>query len=158
MDLIEFLENVGCDVEMNIDRVNHGGCSVFASLMVEYLTRNGIRARGISAGYSGKYNSIAVARKNVRKSCDLKRVIDMTHVGVEFYHAGTRYHCDSRGVVMAHSCFDGMPVHRGRLTREELKSIANTPGHWNPQFDRKQIPKMKKIFARNFARFGEVEV
>jgi hypothetical protein len=151
-----FLTNLGKKINSDFPCLNMGGCCVYAALIAEKLKENGVNANGVVVACFDSPFSVAVARKGVNDIGSLREWNDngvaFNHVVLEFTVEGKRFRYDSAGVVEAKNGFRGDPIYSGRLKLKELQALATSDG-WSTRFDRKDIPKLKKIIDIEFASF-----
>ena len=157
MNITAKLDLLGKEVSRRYPWLNHGGCCVYAAMIVAALHKHKIKATGIVASWSAEsLNKSGVTidkvREGIKKNTHTEwnnNGVNFSHVGVEFeYKAKIRthkYHYDSHGVKKAGKTLDLMPIYSGRLNLEELKTLAGTKRGWNDTFDRKDIPALRKL-------------
>ena len=157
MDIIAKLNALGKEVASRYPNINNGGCCVYAAMIVQALHKHKIKATGIVASSSAVYlNAAGVSIDTIREGLGKnthtewnKNGVRFSHVGVEFeYRAQIRSvkrHYDTAGVHLAGKKLDGMPLYKGRLSLEELKVLAGTKNGWNDEFNRKDIPAIRKL-------------
>ena len=140
-------------VDHNIVRVNSGGCAVFAAFMGQCLEKYGTVTIAVGNDESAT-RSLDVLRTNIDVNV-LEEWSDndvyLTHVIIEFTYKGVKYHIDSTGVHKPRlTTYSGdFWILDGRLSVSEITSLASDTS-WNHQFDRKQIPKIKKMINTGF--------
>lgn len=149
MSIIEKLDELGEVVSDLYPNINNGGCCVFAAMVVNELQKQGIKASGIVID-SGARSSIHI--DEVRPLIKTNTVnewqnngVFFWHVAVEFTMGNKKHHYDTGGVKKATNAFGGIPVYKGRMKLEEMKSIAARQPGWNPAFRRKDIPAIRKL-------------
>lgn len=152
MDFIEYLDEVGKNVNRRWPYINYGGCCVFASIVGNILQSKGLKVKGIVAAYSAEYRIKPIwwMRRSVSNNSVPeweRRGLDFNHVGIEFHHSGQKWHYHSKGSQIASKIFDNMPIFRGRLTVEEMIELAGDEEGWNNSFDRRQIPAIEKYLT-----------
>lgn len=158
--IVDHLNALGAEAELKIEYLNHGGCCVFAALIARELQNKGYKASGVVVSYGAEEseNSVSKARKMVANNTVYEwndKALYFSHVGVEFKIDGFKHRYDSYGVVGSRAKLMNMPAYRGRLTVVEMEELAADTG-WNPQFNRKQIPKLKRIVKKHFAKIEAV--
>jgi hypothetical protein len=147
-------------VENKFPLLNWGACCVFASEVGKHLAKtksfNKVKIRVADPTAREGY-TISKARKNNHNNCCYdwnKQGIYFGHVIVELLYRKKRYHIDSSGVHLAMrtdpSCY--LPLYRGHLTIEEATVLASDKRGWNPTFNRKNIPAVKKTIASFFKK------
>jgi len=155
MDLVRTLNQLGKDVKQKYPYINNGGFCVYAAIVSTELRKKGIDARGIVASWMAEDSSTTIdeARKHVKGntvSAWNRNNIYFYHVGLEFEYKGKTRHYDTKGVKMAKAKFDEMDIYKGRLTHAELKALASRQDGWNSQFNRKDIPAIRKLVRSHF--------
>lgn len=162
MDIVAKLNKLGNDIKERYPRINHGGCCVYAAMVVAALKKHDIDAKGIVASYgagkpkwmSNDIATITKARKNVQKN-DIHEWqangISFSHVGVEFKVGGEKKHYDTDGVRKAGKILDDMPIYTGRLEYIELRALAGKKAGWNTSFNRRDIPAIRKLVKSRLA-------
>jgi hypothetical protein len=156
MNIITKLDRLGKEVNRRYPYINHGGCAVYAAMIVQALRKHKINATGIVASYSAEWMpagaSIDTVRENITKNSHKewnRNGVRFSHVGVEFDHTTktrtVKKHYDSYGVRKAGKELDDMPIYKGRLLLVELRALAERKTGWNESFDRAQIPELRKL-------------
>ena len=146
MDLLNQLNILGDRVNSAHDRINSGGCCVFAVLVAKELIKRRIRARIIVGGYCPDVN-LQEVRMKIKDPGDYREWHDndvyFAHVGVEFVYKGNVYHYDTNGVRPAGSTLERWRVHNGRMRISWAARLADRPEAWNYCFDRNEIPEIE---------------
>lgn len=163
MSLIVLLNELGSEANNRFSTLNRGGCCVFAGLVAAELDARGYPVQGRVAAYkAGTPNppTITEARKWVKTNTPAEwnaYGIVFGHVGIEFYDGENTYLYDSNGCVDPEELLDGMHSFEGRLTTLELNELWQNNGplngysiSWNTNFDRNNIPDLKKLVERHF--------
>lgn len=157
MNIIAKLDLLSKEVTRRYPWLNHGGCCVYAAMIVDALHKHKIEANGIVASWSAEsLNKSGVTIDKIREGIKTnthtewnRNGVSFSHVGVEFEYKvkirTTKRHYDSRGVRKVGKELDGMPIYAGRLTLQELKILAGTKKGWNDTFDRRDIPELRKL-------------
>lgn len=167
--LIRFLKDLGKEVNCSITNVNYGGCCVYASIVSEQLVRKGYGVGGVCSWYGYSEMDIDSARNNILRDQDCRRFFAQNQYihklwedqGVNFGHVATavflqngrRILHDSVETVLAKTTqveFRKKPIAKGFLYPNEMKALADDSSEWNPDFNRKQIPAMKRIIKEKF--------
>ena len=156
MDIVKKLNHLGEEVKMKYPHINCGGCCVYAAMVVAALKKHDIEGKGIVASYwagspgwmSTDVATIDKARKKIQKN-DINEWqsngISFAHVGVEFTVDGVKRHYDTDGVRKAGKLLDSMPIYTGRMEYIELRALAGSKKGWNPSFNRKDIPALRRL-------------
>jgi hypothetical protein len=144
------------EVSNQIERVNNGGCAVYAAHVGYHLKYiRGLKDVVLRVGdycSDDGNRSIESFRKKVKSNAaprDWNRAgVYFGHVILEFRYRGKLYHYDSAGGVVRASdvtVLNEYPLYDGHMTVEEGLAIASVSEGWNKMFDRKQIPKLIKL-------------
>lgn len=159
MNLIDEVDDLCRKINKRVNRINSGGCAVFAALMGQCLEQYG--RVGIAVGTDErKTASIDKARKNIEEN-----VVDewndndvwFAHIVIEFEYQGNKYHVDSTGVhdvSMLTHCGE-YTILKGRLTVHEVTELASQTHGWNYAFERSQIPTIKQLIDSGFKKMFE---
>lgn len=152
--LLDHIDGLCKKVHNNTSRINAGGCAVFAAFMAQCLEKYGLVSIAV-----GTDEDEGISIDAVRNDIDTNDVhnwnskgVYFAHVVVEFEHQGAKYHIDSTGVHDAYpETHSGhYPILEGRLTVQEVTELASCNSGWNWCFDRKQIPKIKRMINDGF--------
>lgn len=159
--IIDKLNNLAWKADTQINGLNAGGCAVFAYEVAKRLNELGIPAKGVVAmsqwalpSRKSKWPSVAKARENIRDVGDglewSDNGVDFHHVGVEFTIDGVKYHYDSNGVTGAKPWLNRhhWKVIPGRLSTDDLEKLVANRWNWNPEFDRRQVPKIHNMVEK----------
>jgi hypothetical protein len=153
MFLFDQLRGLGAEVMEEYPRINQGGCCVFASLVAQALERKEIPVRGIVCMfYVAKDLNVDEVRP---KLADPGNPADWSyhgiyfnHVGVEFVYDHDDYHYDVENLGHARPSLDTYNVIDGRLSVQELTWLAARSEAWNSGFDRRGIPRIKRLVKK----------
>ena len=158
MSLIGQLNKLGKAVNEKYPTINYGGCCVYAAIVAEALLLRNIKVRGIVSSYDAEdfndHNTIDNIRPYIKHHVLWRwqdNGISFSHVGLEFEINGKLRHYDSKGVKMASDFFDYMPIYKGRLQAYELVKLASRAQGWNSSFNRRHIPKIRKMVQEYLA-------
>ena len=141
------------DVRDNIELLNNGGCCVYAALVGRVLENMGYEVRGCTSGWASVSVNIDEVRpliKNRKKRVQWRDMgVPFNHVMLEVKLNGKWWMYDSCELVLSDSTniFAHKHVLTGRFTIEELEWLSTRDNHWNPMFNRRQIPKLKRLIA-----------
>jgi hypothetical protein len=136
--------------DAGIKDINAGGCCVYAALLGEALKQRGDKFRiVVDGGIWGGNISIPRARRNIKNTASVR---EWNANDVNFYHVFLEVKDDRgewRGVDgegEAHA------MHRlpGFLPLPDAQLLAATEDGWNDWFNRKQIPKLRRIIHKHF--------
>lgn len=167
MNIVTKLDQLGVEVLRRYPDINSGGCCVYAAMIVAALHKHKIKAQGIVASWNAERMNYAGASIDTIRHYIVKNTltewedngISFSHVGVEFEYKGlirkTKRHYDTSGVRPAGKMLDSMPIYKGRLDLNELRTLAGRKDGWNSTFDRKQIPALR-TFVKNFLAVDKV--
>ena len=159
MDIIQFLDELGTDIDSSFDYIDYGGCCVYAAIVGKELINRGFNVEFV------------VADSNVEKGMNLNKIRNQVtnnsiqewnhngvyfgHVFIELSYKNKRYFWDSSGVSKASNkdptC--GLSVIPGRLNLEEVTYLARSSNGegWNKRFKRTQIPNMRRMIKKAFS-------
>lgn len=136
-------------VEDNHDSINQGGCGQMAVILYEALENvvDDIRF-AIMGGWEGIKNIDDLRPHLTRFTVDeLERHgVENCHVWIEFKWKGRWYAVDSRDGIVSrrHAHIHWGKPHKGSPTLDEMRTYTKGGG-WNPWFDRRQVPSMRKM-------------
>lgn len=152
-NLLDTLNQLSEELTENFERINLGGCCVVAGYLGLFL-RHHVPTRIRVSGY-GEVVDLHEVRDNTNNSLDKDdwdcEGVAWYHVVVEFEHEGKLYRVDSDGVQEAEGeRFDGRPLYSGDITISEAIAFGRQAWGWNPDFDRDQIPDMRRTITRTF--------
>ncbi len=159
-NIVDTLNRLGHAAETSVNYLNKGGCCVFAALVGRELVNRGYVVKGVVVSFGpreGKCRLDDVRRRTGNTDLvDWYNDLSFNHVGIEFRADGRTRRYDSNGVVGGSDPLLHMNAHPDRLTVEELEAFAADP-NWNTCFDRKQIPKLKKLVKQYFRDVTKVD-
>lgn len=130
--------------------INCGGCGLMAAIVGKELEKIGIPCEVIAKG-----NPVDKTRYTIQ---DKKNMLEWESIGVDFGHLALRlklgrkiYSWDSNGLWdgSKNAVYCTYPFGKG-LTVRECNAVASSKFGWNEMFDRKKVPALKKIVAKNF--------
>ena len=130
--------------------VNSGGCGVVAAMLAKELRKY----TSVDVVVCNNYGARSIT--DLRKACSnieewYSSGFSVTHMWVEFEFLGERLAIDSTGIHPAAYLYDDWgDTLDGALTEKETDELL-AADHWNPMFDRKQIPDMEQYVSDNFA-------
>lgn len=147
------------NVVADIDRMNAGGCAVFAALVARRLNKIGVKAK-VRVGDVFCWGQSKKQFKNAKKK-GAKTLEDYRNNGIGFWHlvveiteGKQKYHFDSESLVPAKEnlvLFPQAEFYEGAISPAECLTLARSKD-WNYMFDRKQIPalikKLNEVFRR----------
>ncbi len=152
--LLKFLH----EVKENYPDINAGGCAVLAGNLGRVLERwFSVRGKVLSYYSEGhEVNSISEARENLRRNTIADwnaQGIDFNHILLEVDFSDGPYLVEASQVA-AHGDFhfhhESVPL-EGSLTVQEVYQLGSRETGWNKNFDRGNIPALRKDI-RNFAK------
>lgn len=140
-DLLAKYDKVIKDVTKKVKHVNRGGCGVFALELGNVLKQNKIKFK-----YVMLFRHIASEDKDYFKTLmennmvsDFNSEASWTHIVVK---VGKKY-------IDGEEMLD-KPKHKGIPMNEDfLNNLIKQKSYWNPMFDRKQKPTIKKILEKH---------
>lgn len=144
------------EIESKYPDINCGGCCVFAALIGKYLEKQGIPVRIRAASMDGDNGAnLTEIRKEIRRNNIFvweNYGVEFNHVIVEFDYKGETYHCDATGVHYEDSVDPafGWYLQDGYISVKDAAELAKAKSGWNPTFDRKLIPSLRKMVDNFF--------
>ena len=138
-------DNIINDISNKVNRVNCGGCGLYAKMLGDVLKANNI-----------KFDYVMLFRQSVTYDKQLKAYIDNNDVEeVNNYHwshimvkIGKRY-VDAVGVFNS-PMFNGMVLETKKINGDFLETMLEQKHMWNPTFKRKtEMPKIKRILKKH---------
>jgi hypothetical protein len=138
-------DNIINDISNKVNRVNCGGCGLYAKMLGDILKANNI-----------KFDYVMLFRQSVTYDKQLKAYIDNNDVEeVNNYHwshimvkIGKRY-VDAVGVFNS-PMFNGMVLETKKINGDFLETMLEQKHMWNPTFKRKtETPKIKRILKKH---------
>lgn len=152
------LKELGQNVMEQFEYINQGGCCVFAALVGKKLQEYfPVRIRASNNYHGYRIRDLNEIRPNLEDNTIWEwynEGIDFNHVIIEFDYKGKTYHMDSTGVYKAGKRDPSFKyvLYKGYLTVEEAAELAKQKD-WNPTFDRKLIPTLRKTVDNFFKGF-----
>lgn len=156
MNILEKLKIISANANAEVSSINYGGCAVMAAIVGEELEKHGIRVEGVP-----NYGNPALVRKNKTNTHKFNmrmwenNGIGFGHVALRFRYNERTYTWDTDRLVRSSKefgypeCFTETRFGQG-LTIKELKRLSWADGDWNTEFNRKDIPKLKRIVKNVF--------
>jgi len=154
-DLNELME----DIHKRFYDINYGGCGAMAAiignvLQDRYEIRVAISPSSMSSNNLGALTFDDI-REQVRDNCDNEGInnwhaygVGFGHLWVEFKYRNKWYAIDS-GNCVPHKKFEGYrKKYNEYMTLEDVNILGDNADGWNREFDRSQLPKIKKIVIR----------
>lgn len=159
MLLERFLIHVGQEVMSQIYSLNKGGCCVYAALIAQrirkYFPFVRVYLRVID---DMRKATIYGARQNVKANtleCWNSNGLEFGHVMLQIRYKDVNLLCDSECMENYKSALESLPywivMHSGSITIKEALELSKD-NHWNHEFDRRQIPELKRIIRQEFRR------
>jgi len=140
-------------------RINWGGCAVVAAILAYYLKPlvDEVKIRSYG-GWSGS-GDVDAARQKIQSNTVREwnqQNIYFSHVWVEFKMKGHWYAIDAEGLHSRKEMWRlwGKP-NPGAFSLSEMRELAKVKTGWNSSFNREQIPKMKRMVAKQFKAIAE---
>ena len=157
-EIIVKLEKISKLANSYVKNINYGGCAVMAYLVSKELEKSGIEVEGIVPNSNPKQ-----ARGKAPKPHKFDANWWESN-GIDFNHVAIRFKLGKKVYT-----YDTDQLHKGSLNfgedlrytaggkfgtgfnTKELKKIASTGGgYWNKDFNRRDIPKLRKIVKEVF--------
>jgi hypothetical protein len=138
-------DNIINDISNKVNRINCGGCGLYAKMLGDILKENNI-----------KFDYVMLFRQSVTNDKQLKAYIDNNDVDeVNNYHwshvmvkIGKRY-VDAEGVFDS-PMFSGIRLETKKISEVFLETMLEQKSMWNPTFNRKtEKPKIKRILKKH---------
>jgi hypothetical protein len=155
------LENIATEIENSIECMNWGGCAVYAVEIVKRLHAIGFKnAKLRTYGYS--YNTKGIIINSVEQDLlatngRLPRLgSEWNDNGVWFNHVRVEWQnrlWDSEGITSLRygKSWRFSVLQSGDISVSAVDLLCKLQCNWNDSFDRKQIPKVKRIMDKHFA-------
>lgn len=167
--IFDRLEELAYHASQHIDRLNCGGCAVFAHMVGDRLYRMPVGDQSIELlgyavnGWCRAYVpsvSATYLPATVEVSIDeLRHIVKdrwcartwnkaglkLSHIGAELRIDGMDYIFDSSGIALSDDHPEFVDRVPGRLERTELMLMALQPLGWNTKFDRQQMAFIKSL-------------
>ena len=150
------INNILRNADDKFNYINYGGCGVMAYILARQFSKV-TQTRIVSN--CGRANAINIVRKEIANNTmvidDLYNIF-INHAWVEFKVNGRWYGVDSDGIrkMKDMHIVNGKPA-AGGFSIKEMHLININKIGWNPQFDRGQIPGMKRMINRKLNKiFG----
>lgn len=160
--LIPKLRELGRRVnELTDNRVNYGGCCVYAAAVAERLQELGLKHVECIASVDDWFDHVG-AVEDARNNLIADEVyaegengpldwgyagLSLHHIAVRFKHNGRWYTHDSDTVIHGRDTFgkNGYGATPDGLTPLEARAMADDPDGWNSTFDRRDIPAIRRL-------------
>lgn len=156
MSILKFLKDLGKELENNFTCLNYGGCCVVAGYVALHLRHYcpdlKIRVNG-DWGTPNDYNSF---KQSLNNTLDPDEWRDngavFPHVLIQFKYKNRNYLIDSEGVYKTKE-WPGLV--KGWLSVNEAIALGSTPRGWNTDFDRDQIPAIRRTITKMFKEYKD---
>ena len=146
----------------HVEKINNGGCGVFAALVAARLKKAKIPAR-VKVGQMDSYfcsrtdkKALIKAKRNGASSASdfYDNDVRMDHLIVEVGKGKEKIHFDSQNLIPAakKTVLFNATVLEGCLVPKQALVVANSR-NWNPTFNRKQIPQLTKSINKVFKKY-----
>lgn len=162
-DFLNCVQNIqDTIIEEGIERINWGGCGVFAVALIERMLNAGIPKDEISLVVYG-YNGNRINLNDVETELDEHKInkYDLhtwNDAGVNFGHVMVGWNDHVFDCEMSPDSIEnnqtweyGYSMYSGSIGLEVMRELAYNGTDWNTVFDRTQIPKIENIIDRCFA-------
>lgn len=151
--------------------INYGGCAVYTAAVAKELTELGCHVSvAVSTSWRDDDEDIDLrtARSNIRENGGkVTSIVSWNDEGVWFGHVFIELHdpdkdeswfVDTTKIVAATTGRD--PTYKwkpypGRMTLMEVEAIASRQTGWNEEFNRRNIPAIKRLIKRGFKRLKQ---
>lgn len=161
-DLFQRLADLGGRAnQLCNNRLNHGGCCVYATLIAEQLEKMGLATELVVCNMPDGIWTSPMPTKTITETrlflnsaglCvgdsmnwQQHGQVYFNHVLVRFLHEGELYLLDSNEVTFDATQFRGMTVLPGGLTIIEGLALSHNRFNWSSRFDRKYIPSLAQL-------------
>lgn len=172
--ITDALRDLSSALSDEYEYINWGGCAVMATIVGRALERIGIPCEVVSPASTEYWDASApnVARRELGKSARNATAYDWDRAGLSRRHLALRFRLDGReytwdsdglyeaaGVYVHwfgtgdHRC--DYPFGHGLSTREAGK-LSRNKHEWNPTFDRRTLPALRRIVRQHFHQLKEV--
>jgi hypothetical protein len=159
-DIFEKLKTISNKANDQVDKINYGGCAVMAYLVGKQLEDMGIEVEGIVPGTNPKQARMGVSRSHKNDAFWWEQNgINFNHVALRFKVGGKVYTYDTDQLHKGSLKFGedlryraGCKFGNGFNIKELKKIQATGDGYWNTDFNRKDIPKLRKIVKEVFTQ------
>lgn len=157
-EFVNILTRLGVRIKENYPNINKGGCCVFASYVAEILYEKGyyVSIRVFDSESTGNINEVRKLKNTIDDKNPMylynEENIYFGHVMLELEVNQTRLLYDTDGFD-TNTYSDKIP---GRLSLEEARRGSSIKNNWNEAFDRKDIPKIKKIIDYYLNQIAEI--
>ena len=153
MSLIHKLNELAEELIGNHPAVDHGGCCVVAAQMAKHLSRHvPVNIIALHCPWEEDGNrDLNEIRPNINPlSMDdwYENGIDFHHILIEFKHGNRWFVFDATSGVEPRKGVERRR-HDGSFTLEEATALANEDD-WNPEFDRDEIPVVRRRVTKFF--------
>lgn len=144
--------------------INDGGCGVFAYHMAKRLEQYMPIKLRVYANI--KQEDMDTIRLKIIETkgkvgniyCWNRHDFYFGHIVIEIEFNGQVYHYDANGLHLITNNFhpEYNYLSSGYLHLSELEELIKVPHYWNDEFDRKEIPILKRRIKRFFSAFIEL--
>lgn len=141
------VNEIALGARAKFDYINYGGCGMLAYIFARQLIKV-VPTRIVMYGNTNV--SIDEIRPHVTNNSYtewMNHGMSIGHTWVEFKVGRTWYAIDTDHGVVPHKKFRKYQgtVTDGEISLDEIKGMAHDPNGWNEQFDRDQIPAIKRF-------------
>ena len=154
--ILDELQDFAVEMDEKYPNMNFGGCCVFASLfakrMIDLIPTIKIVVEDRVTGNSCSIDDVRNNIENNTVNDWYDNGIDFTHVLIQFEYQGEIFWYDANGI---HTDMVEFELVDGYLGILEALELVNDNEGWNPSFNRKDIPNIKRDiynFHRRFKR------
>lgn len=141
---------LGAVAKTRIPNLNKGGCGVFAHAVAKELRELGVESEVVVNDYGDDFqeflDSLKALQEGAGNHWDFAGWLD--HLGVRFKLGGKWFTYDSDALLEGREWFGfnpALPATEKGLTPEQAGILVREVGCWNPTFNRRYIPKVRKL-------------
>ncbi len=159
----DVLDAISYDVDNQIENINRGGCAIYAVELAKRLEAVGVknyRIRTYTDNDRGAKTNVTNVEKQVFNTSLPKSTEKWYANDVYFYHVRLEWSgiaWDAAGAISANKAKTWNEwYHRqtGHISRKAMEMLISFKANWTPIFDRKQVPKLKRIMDKHFKNAG----
>lgn len=153
MSIISKLKKFGRGVTKDHPNLNFGGCGVYAYILGEHLKKMGFEVKCFATQEELLFDSLTY-KKFILSNRQGMSIWDWENYGVDFNHIGLAVKVEkywylhdaniTKRFYKTTKEFDGEYLLPEFFEVDVIKKIASKPYGWNPQFNRNEIPLIKK--------------
>lgn len=152
------LNAIASEVQSDIHYINNGGCAVYAVELAKRLDAIGFSDYKIRTyGCGGRNVNVATVEKKVFNTNLPTKTSEWNANDVYFSHVRLEWRgmvWDAEGAVNSRKArvWEMFYVRqKGHISRKAMEMLTKLQSNWNRMFDRRQVPKLKRIMDKHFA-------